>query len=248
MSNLAIALQVWNGDVWEGIKLMKLICSIEKEKRSDIEVIISTKRDTNPPAAQELVAAAKQKFTTVHHVQGKRFGGSWPDGPNQQWAETMMRVGQLYSDQKIKSTGVLTFEADCIPLRPDWLNVLAEEWAKGEQNGKLVVGHAHRFGDQTEPNHINGNAIFDTQIIKRFPQLIGSDSLTGWDVYHAKLLLSIGQDTDYIHQLYRIPKMSKKEVAALRKNGKVPALFHGLKSGGPEVIQEMMNDGSYYEL
>lgn len=247
---LAIALQVWDGDVHIAKRLVKLICSIEPEKRDDIEFILSVRRGTNPFAAQDILESARTKFTSVQLITCKRYGDGWPNGSNDLWSETMTRIAQMRDSGRIKSDGVLTFEADCIPLRPNWLTLLALEW-NCRPPGKLVVGHVHSFSDglggMSDPNHINGNAIFHCNLLRQHPEMCGSDSTRGWDDYHGALLLKIGVDTNLIYQKYRIQKITREEVEAIRKNGFVPALFHGIKgTSGIEAIESMVSDGSFF--
>lgn len=240
---LAICLQLCPLDVWLGLRLVKLICSIEQEMRPDIEFILAARRDTNLPALNEILAIARTKFPTTMGIMGKRFGTGWPMGPGDLWQESMMRISQMKDGGRLKSTGVLTFEADCIPLRPDWLDFLAEEWAIGHSHGALCVGHKH--GEP--PTHINGNAIFHTNILDKHPEMNGSDSRTGWDVYHGELLLKIGRDTNAIFQLYRIPSITIAKVESLRKNEVIPSIFHGTKGlTGMEAVESMIRDGSFF--
>lgn len=231
-----------------GKRLTKLICDIEPERRSDIEFIVSARRGTNAFTVNDIAEIAKTKFETVRVIQCKRFGTGWPSGPNDLWAETMLRCGQLHESRKIHSDGILTFEADCIPLRPDWLNVLSEEW-RNREHGKLCVGHAHIWnGDpKGEPTHINGNAIFHVDLLAKHPIMNGSDATVGWDAYHGGLLLKIGQDTFAISQHYRMKDVARFQVESFRKHGKICALFHGLKGlAGIDAIQAMIDDGTFY--
>lgn len=245
---LAIALQVWEGDAQIGKRLTKLICDIEPERRGDIEFIVSARRGTNAFAVNDIAETAKLKFENVRVIQCKDYASGWPNGSNRLWAETMMRILQMREAGKIASDGILTFEADCIPLRPDWLNVLAEEW-RTRKPGKLCVGHAHVWdGDpKHEPTHINGNAIFHAEILAKHPIMNGSDASAGWDAYHGNLLLQIGQDSPFICQSYRLKNVTRGQVESFSKHGQTPALYHGLKNGiGIDVVESMMNDGTFF--
>ena len=248
MTNLAICLQVCPKDVWLGLRLTKLICSIEREKRKDIEFIVSARRDTNMPAVDEIIKTAQGRFSTVKFIKGKRFGVGWPNGCNDLWQETMMRVYMMVNSKHIQSDGVLTFEADCLPLRPDWLDRLAEEWMLTKLASKMVCGHAHSWPEVEAPTHINGNAIFATDTTDKYPVLNGCDAKSGWDAFHGALLLSIGRDTPMIFQKYRIKNATLDEVKAIRKQGEIPALFHGIKGDtGLTAVESMIRDGSFYD-
>lgn len=249
MQKLAICLQVCPNDVWLGLRLIKLICKIEPAKRNDVEFIVSARRDTNPPAVEEILTTARGRFASVKFIKGKRFGTGWPQGCNDLWQETMMRASMMYNAKQLESDGVLTFEADCLPLRPDWLDCLIAEWSATKARGKLICGHAHpRSADDPTPTHINGNAIFHVGVTAAYPALNGCDARSGWDAFHGALLLSIGRDTSMIFQKYRIKQTTLPEVMAIRKDEVVPALFHGIKKeSGMDAVEAMIKDGSFYD-
>lgn len=244
MTKLAICLQVCPKDVWLGLRLARLICSIEPTKRDDIEFIVAARRDTNGPAVEDILKAARGRFKNVQFIKSKRFGTGWPMGCNDLWQETMMRTSMMRESGKIESDGVLTFEADCLPLLPNWLDKLREEWFTTQATGKKVCGHAH--GEP--PTHINGNAIFHVAVTSQYPALTGCDARSGWDAFHGQLLLSIARDTPMIYQKYRIPQVTPEEVLAIRKQGLIPALFHGIKGEtGLAAVEGMVKDGSFYD-
>ena len=242
-ATLMIALQIWPGDLLQGRALLELICDIEPRFREDIEVAIIGRRDVPRFALEDFASIARRKFAMVHIVEGKRTGTGWPDGCNDLWQDGMRQLSVLADRGLTKADGVLTFEPDCLPLRPDWLSALKAEWRKVKSTGKLVLGHAHN-----EPaTHINGNAIFAIKIIDTFPQLQLSRTGAGWDVEHGKLLLANGADSAEIFQLYRIKEINRETLEGIQKRGKVPAFFHGIKTmDGIRIIREKMADGTFY--
>lgn len=251
-AKLALMLQVYSEDVWIGQRLARLICSIDKS-RDDIDFIVSARRGTNPDAVRQLADIARKTFRNVQVINGKRYGVGWPLGCNDLWQEGMMRAEQLYKAGKITAKGILTFESDCIPLRPDWIDALEAEWAAVHKERKLCVGHAHSFQNKQNPavmdppTHINGNAIFHVNATSIFPELNGCPSGSGWDAWHGELLLKIGRDTNMIYQKYRIQEATRDQVEGLRKNGEIPALFHGIKkTDGLAAVEAMVEDGSFF--
>lgn len=225
-TKLALCLQVCPYDAIQAHRLLRIICAIEESIRYDIEFIIAARRGTPDIIVDTLAQEVRNKFANVFIIRGQRMGEGWPDGPNDLWAETMMRISIMVKDGKLQSSGVLTFEPDCVPLLANWIDLIAEEWAKAEDEGFKVLGHAH---GEPEPDHINGNAVFSTRITKSHPELQGCPGNGGWDCMHGKLLLSIGKDTDLIYQVYRCPPVDENGLLAVKKNGQTPALFHGVK-------------------
>lgn len=246
MKTLMLMLQVCPLDVYKGQELTRLICDIEPTKRSDVEFGIAWRRDTNAFAVRELATIAKSKFAVVHAFPGKRRSTGHPLGCNDLWQESMDNVLRMTRSGSTKASGVLTFEADCIPLRPDWINVIKSEWIDAFMAGKLVMGHAHSKPSDTPPTHINGNAVFASNILEKHSTLGDSNGRNGWDTHSGKLLLNIGQDTFAIAQKYRIEKITRPEIEAIRKHGFIPALFHGIKTPDSiKIVREMIADGTF---
>lgn len=244
---LILALQCCPLDAHMALELVKLIADIEIQTRGagrdDVEFCLAARKDT----PRELVEAAQKNalraFGKCHVIYCKRHGVGWPVGPNDLWAEIMMRLSIMAKEGKTKATGVLTFEPDCIPLRADWIDIMRETWlGANELRKREAVGHAH------DNNHINGNGIFDIRITKNHPEMNGSDPNAGWDAFHGELLCRIGEDTDAIYQLYGLRDYTEEVLSAVRKGGVIPALLHGTK--GPEgirIARRMLNDGKLAE-
>lgn len=235
-----LALQFYEGDALEAAELAKLICDIEPQKRTYVDFAVCYRRDTPQRLADAVAEIARTKFDSVHMIQGKRNGKGWPQGPNDLWAETMMRASMMKREKKTQADAILTFEPDCIPMRPDWIDVLRSEWAKTDGLGLDIFGHAHS-------NHINGNLVARIGLLRKYPVLNGSGN-QGWDAFHGTLLLKIGRDSFSIFQHYRMRGANRNVVERLRKDGAIPALFHGIKKyDGFNAVREMIGDGSFQE-
>lgn len=223
MSQLAIALQTWSGDVAVALELTKLICDIEPAKRNDIEFIISARRGVGEAEIVELHRLANLKFHNVQVIRGQRFGEGWPMGCNDLWQETMMRVSKLAQGKRIQSTGVLTIEPDCLPLTPDWLTKLADRW--NQRESAKVVGYLYDVPGIKK--HINGNAIFKVGLLRDYPQLNGCHGNEGWDTFHGDLIMSLGEHTNLIAQRYQCKSITAEQLREITTEGAV--LLHGVK-------------------
>ncbi len=251
---IALTLQCWEGDIADAEQLTQLIADIEPERRSDVEFILSIRRGTEIKHAQTIINIAKEKFAVARILQCKGFATGWPASPNTMWLETQMRLSVLKRDGKIQANWALTFEPDCILLRPDWIALLQGDVNQANQLGKDVVGHAHYFVDQKNRmidhgfHHINGNALFKIGILKKYSAFQrDGDPLVGWDAFHGELLLKIGMDTPNIYQMYRMREIDRKTLENIRKDGQIPSLFHGLKKSiGIPIIRSMIQDGTFY--
>ena len=242
---LLLALQCCSGDMQQALNLAALIGEIEPKTRGDVEFAILHNRSVKGWMAEAIVAATEGKFVKTHIIKSKRFGIGWPDGCNDLWQDGMMQIAELYAKGTISSHAVLTFEPDCLMLRPDWINALIAEWNLVSSNGKHCFGHIHDAGG-TIGNHINGNAVFRTDMVKRYAKM--QTSATAWDCEHKDITLSVGVDSDLILQQYgRRTEINREEILTIRKNGKVPAFVHGIKhQSGIEAVREMIKDGSFH--
>ncbi len=240
---LLLALQLSPHDEMVALELARLIAEIEPSMRSNAEIAISARRGTNPVVIDQMAMALRQKFNKVHIIQCKGRATGWPAGCNELWAETMSRCFMLQRDGKTQCTAVVTLEPDIIPLRPDWIDILAAQWDLAKAEGKQVVGHVH----DSPGTHINGNAIFEIGLTQRYQRLLSADDLGGWDMYHGKLLLSLGKDTNYIYQLYQIPHISLDQLLSVRKNGVIPAFLHGIKGmSGIDMVRKLIATRAFF--
>ncbi len=266
---LAFALQVWGtgvkpGDVVAAMDLTRLIADIQDEPRSDCYFMVIFRRDTPRDRVATCVNNLSEKFR-AEAFQARNYGTEWPYGANQLWNSTMCEVeGRFNEHQKSPKSGrfpyngVLTFEADCVPMRRDWISALTQEWnsrviAAGEwgpeeedvENGKVVGYPKVELLGHEESDHINGNAIFRTDFTKR--HTLRYTTNLAWDTYNGKLLKRVGLDTNLIHQNYRRKTIRREEIPLLTKNGVTPALFHGLQDNvgrdARKFMREILVDG-----
>lgn len=237
---MIIALQCCHHDVYIALELTRLICDIEEKKRGDVTFAISPTRFVNKHAVEEIAAIARTRFSHVFTVKNTRFGTGWPNGCNDLWFETMMRLRM--DRKKLIGGWVLTIEPDCIPMRPDWINRMIG-LIGNRRNGALAIGHIHG-----EPKtHLNGNALFDLDIVHRL-KLTEGDGIGGWDVMNRKEIMPYCEDTDEFYQIYRIRHIKPERVARLAKNGHRPSIFHGIKGTlGIEAVRWMMANNQFHE-
>jgi hypothetical protein len=239
-----LALQCYPGDSHHALELTKLIADIEPQPRNDVLFCLAHRKDTPEAHVKAIIEAAATKFP-VHVVAGKRNGTGWPVGPNDLWSEAMLRISLARKDKRWPYTAVLTFEADCIPLRTDWINVLKANWSAAHEAGHHVCGHAHESDPGKPPDHINGNGIFRIGLCKTFPELAGSSAAAGWDAFHGQLLMKLACDTDAIYQVYGLRDYDRARIESINKNGFIPALFHGTKGAeGIRIARAMLRDGA----
>lgn len=235
---LLLALQVYPGDFDQATELCRLISDIEPRRRRDIEFALFVTREVTQDMIDDLNHILSTKFTfTV--IRSKRFGKGWPAGPNDLWQEGMRQMLQTNGIYKKGWTHILTFEPDCIPMRPDWINCLVEECRRMDVQQKDVCG-AVCESENPARIHINGNALFRVDIVSRHPILSGAGG--PWDFFHRGLLLSLGIDSNFIDQRYGDKETHSVEFfEEIRKNGQRLAFLHGLKDPqNIEAVRQML--------
>lgn len=223
--SLILCIQYCPLDEAEAHHLCKLLVDLEPEKRSDVEFAVSIRRDSDVSKAQELVKLLETKFQKVHFHRCTRSGKGWPHGCNDLWFDTMTWGYELLKHRQTRASGIFTFEADNVPLKRDWINILAKEW-KERGEGVHVVGNK---SDDPSP-HINGNGIFALDLYERYPaKMTGCSGTQGWDMYIAKTFLPVSKDSSELFQVYKMQDITRESLDAIKKNGNTPAFFHGTK-------------------
>ena len=181
-----LALQFWDGDRAQALDTARLVADLEPRKNPEFDFLFSARIDSSHD--RKVVEHVSRKFDTYTHM-GRRRGTGWPAGCNDQWFDTMTRVYELCKTKKLPQyDAILTFEADCSPLRPGWLELLSAQWlrAKVKIMGSLL---------QAPGEHINGNAFFSGNmdfLWKIAHKIIGCSPTGGWDYLMAPLFKQAG--------------------------------------------------------
>jgi hypothetical protein len=83
--------------------------------------------------------------------------------------------------------------------------------------------------------HINGNAMWAIDLVRKFPSLIGTPHAKGWDTWHAPELRKCGWQGAYeIRNMYNTQEISRETINHLISEG--AAFLHGVKDGSARAI------------
>lgn len=230
MKKLVIALQFWEGDRDAAMRNAVRIADNEPKFREDVIFMFVARFD-----CPHDIAVAKyvgQKFKTEMYT-GFRRGKGWPHGCNELWCDLMQEsIRRTRSGEWEGVDGILTFEADCVPVRRDWLDVLRKAWDEALAQNKMVLGHW--LPEPAPLGHINGNAIFDPNIAIKLG-LVGCSSETGWDFHWGPKFAPHAVKSDLIRMYYHCDGVPESWfVAPGENNGEIPAMIHGIKDGASE--------------
>jgi hypothetical protein len=227
---ILFALQLCPIDAREAIDLAQLVCAIEPIPTQTREWLVCYRQDTPVDRVMNIQRMLGAKFSKVHIHRAEHFATGWPQGSNALWLSTMEYAAELYAHGITKAEGVLTFEPDCCPVRRDWMTVLEMAYSRRQ---RPVVGHLHR---SEIPDHINGNLIVPITLLADYPKFLETPPTVAWDFFNRELLLSIGEDTPFITQLYQKKQLQLPEWRALSKHGFRPALLHGVKDASARTL------------
>lgn len=184
VSKILLALQYWRGDQAQAMQLARFIADLQARHSDQADFLFSGRFDC--PHDRDAIAYVSKKFNTHTYISRQRARG-WPHGPNVLWYETMNCVQDNIEKKKFPHyKAVLTFEADCVPMSPDWITHFHREFDKAnERRATYVMGAL-----LPSPGlHINGNALFKCDLaFMRWltKEVSASPPSMGWDYHLAR--------------------------------------------------------------
>lgn len=199
MSRLLYVLQVYSGDVPDGVEIARLHADLcAGTPYPDVDALVVHRRDCpRPQEIEELLASA---FGRVMVYRSKRHETGFPAGPNGVWCDMMQHIAAMHRSKEWSYDCVLTTEADAVPLVLNWPQRLLAAWDRAES---MVAGCWHPNGEH-RVGHINGNALFDPMTVTLDPRLAGCSTRVAWDTYLANVFHQLGwEDIPEIRNLYR---------------------------------------------
>lgn len=176
---ILLVLQFYSGDKKQAMDVARFIADLQPGRCSNADFLFVSRFDCSHD--METIRYVSQKFNVFHYVS-KRRGTGWPIGPNSQFFGVMEWVYHMGVARKIpRYKAVFTFEADCVPLDPNWINVCSRAWdAESAKHETFVFGCYLIYPGP----HINGNCMFSTDpaflhwLVKKVG---GSPPNAGWD-------------------------------------------------------------------
>lgn len=154
-NKILLVLQYWEGDRAQAMRLARFIADLQSERTNLADFLFVSRFDC--PHDLDSINYVNRKFNVYHYVS-KRRGTGWPNGCNDLWFGAMEWVQSMMADRKIPAyKAVFTFEADGVPLSPNWINQMSVDWdAECKKHENYVFGALLKAPGP----HINGNAIF----------------------------------------------------------------------------------------
>lgn len=220
---LLLALQFWNGDKEQAMKVARLIADLEPRHSEYADFLFVSRFDCSHD--KKTLDHVSRKFNVYSHISRRREVG-WPGGCNGLFFGTMDWIYSVNEAKRFPTyRAILTFEADAVPLSPNWISELSREWDRA-QPAKMVGAF------QTNPApHLNGNALFsgDIKFLKTIARDIGGCSpMGGWDFILRDTFRRLGwKDSRLFRSWWGYPTTTIETYDQLLREGVV--FFHGCK-------------------
>lgn len=147
--------------------LKALAWMTELDGQNQFDCLIAYDTTLGPAWMSRLRAAAQRAFRTVFEFQYNRpIRENWPDACNVAFQATANHINTVHK------RSWLWFEADCVPLKPDWLPAL---WQEYQNCGYPIAGPVI-----DGVGHMNGTAIYPANFANLSPRAMSATS-EAWD-------------------------------------------------------------------
>lgn len=223
-----IVLGFYEGDRDAAEQLASLIADLERTRNHEADFMLMRRAD-----CRELSATVKAKLETkfdrvIPYACRRADAKGYPFGANQMWSDLITLMAQV-PPFATDYYAFINLEADAVPTRPGWIGELIAGWKDSMAQNKPAMGHMH----DNPVNHLNGLAVYSSDMYRRVAsnRLLGSSPQTCYDIYFANFLRPHASDSPLIYFSYRQETITPEELFAPRKQGIVPALYHGVKNG-----------------
>lgn len=149
------------------LAVKNLAWMFELDGRTSFECMLSWPEGTKDEYVQKMRAAASKVFSKVHEFTYSEDGvpTTWPAGANWAWQQVARWIpmitqfkGNTYPFPQVlpDRTPWLFLEPDAVPLKPGWMQTLADEYKRG---GKPFMGHIVK-----QMGHMNGVAVYPNDV------------------------------------------------------------------------------------
>ena len=208
-----------NKEVEQERTLLKWVAEITPPSRHT--ALIFAANPVPEGVIREFAEIIKPVFNTVLlRRQAALMEGGWPFAPNAMFVEAARVMGHHPSPW-------LWIEPDCIPLKPNWLDAIEDEYRTA---GKPFMGCVY---DKPFP-HLNGCAVYPEFVFNFNPKMIRPGRVP-FDCVNPHLTLHHAHNTRLIQRSLVDPSKntphSFREVGDLKVIWPQAVLFHGCKDG-----------------
>jgi hypothetical protein len=202
---LMVAIQFWEGDKANALRLARFLADIEPTFRDDTIIAFAARFDCELDAEiQEAYDYVSRKFPATFMRSNRRATGH-PDGCFGLWAGIAENAySRWLSGWPVAN--VLFVESEGVPARVDWIDALKRAHAANMQTGKRITG-ARMEGAFYEP-HVNGTMLMHLSAWADHGGWKSCPKGIAWDCFHGQSMLGEIGSAPSILNLYGAQDMS----------------------------------------
>jgi hypothetical protein len=227
---ILICIPYWAGDNGQASLLAKLLADLSPGHSNLADILFVRRFDAQPMNA-DVMKHVTRKFNVLQHRSTRREIG-WPQGCNGLFFGALEYIYHMSVAGKIPAyKAIFNCASDVVPLVPDWLEYLHQQWRFLPANLKHPVYTAGALIAGEHP-HINGDAMLysgDPKFLKWLAKDVGGiKQRAGWDWVLAGQFQHWGwANIPNVYSLWQTPSMGRAEAENWRAQGAV--IIHGVK-------------------
>lgn len=218
---MMVALAYCHKDFIAAEKLFRWMVELDGQQQSHTLVLIAS-HGMDPKKVELVTKSAKAAFHMVHPIMPKTPDErGWPVSSNH------LFLSAFHYIKRLGGSPFLWLEADCVPLKPRWIDSLFGEYLGV---GKPFMGCIY----ESPWPHLTGCAIYPPDIAKYSPGVL-NPGLQAWDMVDTDSTIKHSHHTGQFHHewgnfKYNIPPTfpNQASVSLVREDA---VLFHRCKDG-----------------
>lgn len=228
MSRLLVCCPYWHGDKDAMERAFSLAADLLPQKSLYADILFVPRHDTEFPS-ESLLHHVYKKFSRIYVWRCTRQGKGFPHGCNDlaygifNYVHDRRRESVDFNDIEV----ILLLEADCVFLRPTWVEELLAEWHSARNQHRVIAGGVQargRWGGTEE--HVNAVALYAAEILQIVPGLRSGPENEGWDHYHRDSMLPVTLDSKLFKLDHQKASITEAELYADPQ----VLVYHGVKN------------------
>jgi len=246
-TKILFCLLYWNEDRLQVEKLARLMADLRPEITEQAQIMFVARYDAKLPS-MATQAHVQAKFEKVFVWQCNRRGEGFPGGCNEMaygLFNHILTERHLHGNFKDITT-IMILEGDVVFTRPFYIEELIKAWDDRENHGpQKYAGGTVQTGKEEwhTVDHLNAVALYEAELARLMPCMIGGPMHIGWDNYHGPSMIPHAVNSKLFLLDYRRDTITPKELFD-EGNGPdgYPLVYHGVKdSSALAAVREKYN-------
>jgi hypothetical protein len=158
------------GDISQTLRLMKWMGFLSSKNANSLQderlLLVVSAQASIHSSCVEIVNLARSIFQDVHTIVPDEHECGWPGAANWMFSQALFHVEQ--TEYTAYQDDMLWFEPDAVPLTPNWLDILKEEWTMAQLDCKTFMGARVDW----DIPHMTGVGVYGKAWRKHAPSLV----------------------------------------------------------------------------